>query len=151
MFLVASHLLTRHRRLLGAVLLLAAVVLTAGWPALASLSAAAGHGFSFSDGVTSGDGIAAGDQSSPASCAMDGQDQWSGHPFAVPNPGQSHQGQSPPVRLALAFADSAWNTVAADAGCAVIVTAQRAGAAKTAQRLAPLWGSLQVREVRLQI
>lgn len=151
MFLVASHLLVRHRRLLSVVLLFAAVLVTAGWPALTSFSAVAGDGVAFADWVAAADRIAAEEPSVPTGGAVDDQYQWSSHPFAVPNPGQSHQGQSPQVRLALAFGDSAWNTIAADVGCAVVLTERLAGAAKATRRVAPLWGSLQVREVRLQI
>jgi len=141
---VASPLFARHRRLLGAVLLFAAVVLAAGWPALISSATAASQ-------VAAGAGDAAGDQSLATDGPADEHYQWSGHPFAVPHPGQSHQGQIPPVRLALAFGDSAWNVGAADVCGAVVVTEQRMGAGVMTERLAQRWGSLQVQEVRLQI
>jgi hypothetical protein len=125
--------------------LFAAAVLAAGWPALTSSIAAVGTA------TVSGDKVELADQAVPTSCPAGGQFQWSGHPFAVPNPGQSHQGQIPPVRLALTFGDSAWNAGAADVCGAVVVTSQRLGAGVMTRRLAPQWGSLQVQEVRLQI
>lgn len=145
MFLVASPLGTRHSRLLGGALLFAAVVLAAGWPALRSSFAAA------SLATAVGDQVAAADQAEPLGPPADSQDAWASHPFAVPNPGQSHQGQIPPVRLAMTFGDSAWNAGAADVCGAVVVTEQRLGAGVMTQRSAPLWGSLQVQAIRLQI
>jgi|GEM_PF-2238412 len=146
---VASPLFARHRRLLGAVLLFAAVVLAAGWPALSS--SALSSSAAAASQVAAGAGDAAGDQSLATDSLADEHDHWSGHPFAVPHPGQSHQGQIPPVRLAMTFGDSAWNAGAADVCGAVVVTEQRIGAGVMTERLAQRWGSLQVQEVRLQI
>lgn len=144
MLSAVSPPVARHQRLLGVALLMAAVLVAAGWPALASSAAVA-------QSAAVGDGMASADRALPADGPPDCQYQWSGHSFALPNPGQSHQGQLPPVRLAIAFGDSAWNAIAADVGCAVVITAQRVGSGQSALRSAPLWGSLQVQGVRLQI
>lgn len=144
MFWVASPFYARHSRFLCGVLLFAAVVLAAGWPARLSSTVANGP-------VVAEEPIATGDFAPPVDRSVNDQDQWSSYPFAVPHPGQSHQGQVPPVRLALTFGDSAWDAVAADVCGAVVVTEQRAGAGQTARRSAPPWGSLQVQGVRLQI
>ena len=144
MFSAASSLFARHRYLLGVVLLFAAVGLAAGWQGLVSSSVAVGS-------AEPGDEVAAADQPVPADRLVECEGQWAGHPLALPNPGQSHQGQLPPVRLAVAFGDSAWNAVAADVGSAVVITEQLVGAGTAARHTRLLWGSLQVQEVRLQI
>jgi hypothetical protein len=141
MIAVASLLFSRFR-LIGAILLLLALL--AGRSPLAIFQ---------SD-------IAAEPQSQPAASATDagqsaftaaGEEQWIAFPADADDDAAGTQFQVPVGRLVLTFGDSTWDAVVADQVEAVVIAGRRQDVADAAGLLAPLWASLQVRKIRLQV